>query len=102
MSDVACRAPRTEVPMVEPEVLRHMRTLVERGWGSKRIAHELGIARNTVRRYLRGGSAAEAQVRPKARRLDDETRANAARLLETTAEGNAVVVRDLLGVKASV
>jgi transposase len=88
--------------MVEPEVLRHMRALAERGWGSKSIAHELGIARNTVRRYLRGGSAAEAQVRPKARRLDDEARANAARLLETTAEGNAVVVRDLLGVKASV
>ncbi len=39
-----------EVPMVEAEVVRQMRALAERGWGAKRIAGELGIARNTVRR----------------------------------------------------
>ena len=49
--------------MIEPDVIRQIRELTARGWGSKRIAAELGVARNTVRRYLRGGAAAEAQVR---------------------------------------
>jgi hypothetical protein len=43
-----------EVPMIEPAVVRQLRVLAEQGWGSKRIAAELGIARNTVRSYLRG------------------------------------------------
>jgi predicted transcriptional regulator len=50
--------------MIEPEVVRQVRELTERGWGAKRIAQELGIARNTVRRYVRGGPEAERQVRP--------------------------------------
>jgi hypothetical protein len=63
-------APRTaEVPMVEQEVVRRIRMLAEADWGHKRIAREVGVARNTVRRYLRAGSAADKQVRPKARRL---------------------------------
>jgi hypothetical protein len=37
------------------------------GWGSRRIAGELGIARKTVQRYVRGGIAAETQTRPAAR-----------------------------------
>src|SRR2546428_4260909 len=95
----------TEVSMVEPELVRQVRALGEQGWGSKRIARELGIARNTVRRYLRGREEAERQCRPRSWKLDGETRAEAARLFETTAEGNAVVVADLLqerGVQASV
>lgn len=58
--------PRTaeEVEMVEPETVRQMRGLKELGWGAKRIAQELGVARNTVRRYLRGGADAEVQRRP--------------------------------------
>jgi transposase len=94
-----------EVSMVEPEVVRQVRVLSARGWGSKRIAQELGVARNTVRRYLRGGSELEVQQRPRARRLDPKSRASAAELFETVAEGNAVVVADLLaesGVRASV
>jgi DNA invertase Pin-like site-specific DNA recombinase len=50
--------------MVEPEVVRQMRELLALGWGAKRISRELGIARNTVRRYRREGEAAEAQIRP--------------------------------------
>lgn len=46
-------APLPEVPMIEPEVVRQVRILAERGWGAKRIARVLGVARNTVRRYLR-------------------------------------------------
>lgn len=94
-----------EVSMVEPEVVRQVRVLSARGWGSKRIGGELGLARNTVRRYLRGGNGAEVQQRPRARRLDAKARASAAELFETVAEGNAVVVADLLaetGVRASV
>ena len=44
-----------EVPMVEQAVVQRMRVLREVGWGAKRIARELGLARNTVRRYLREG-----------------------------------------------
>ncbi|UJR87352.1 Hypothetical protein I5071_1440 (plasmid) [Sandaracinus amylolyticus] len=81
-----------EVEMVEPEVVRQMRALSELGWGAKRIAQELGVARNTVRRYLRGGAAAEVQQRPGARVLDPDARAEARQLFATTAAGNAVVV----------
>ena len=37
-----------------PDVARIME-LKRQGWGSKRIAQELGVARGTVRRYLRLG-----------------------------------------------
>jgi transposase len=95
--------PRAEVSeMIEPEVVRQVRELTERGWGAKRIAQELGIARNTVRRYVRGGPEAERQVRPGRRALDQE---RAKELFKDVAEGNAVVVHEELrkeGVSASV
>ena len=97
--------PSGEVPMVEAEAVRQMRDLAERGWGAKRIAQELGLARNTVRRYLRGGAAAEVHERPAARRLDAVARSEAVSIFETAAEGNAVVVAQLLaerGIDASV
>jgi len=84
------------VPMVDPEIVVQIRVLHELGWGSKRIARELGIARNSVRRYLREGSGAETQTRPGAWTLDDEQRAMARALLDGAAEGNAVVVKRLL------
>jgi transposase len=90
--------------MVAAEVVRQMGQLAELGWGAKRIARELGVARNTVRRYLRGASA-EVQEHLAARRLDEATRAEALRLFDAEAEGNAVVVARLLrdrGVAASV
>jgi transposase len=102
-TDVAPR--EAEVLMVEQEVVRQMRSLAEAGWGAKRIARELGVARNTVRRYLRGGEAAEEQVRPMARRLDEDAAAKAVALFEGAAAGNAVVVQQMLadgGVEASV
>lgn len=99
-------APReAEVPMVEQEVVRQMRVLEDAGWGAKRIARELGIARNTVRRYLRRGAAAGVQVRPAARCLDEGAAQKAVALFEGEAEGNAVVVQQMLaecGVVASV
>lgn len=100
-------APRSteEVPMVEQEVVRQMRVLAEAGWGVKRIAREVGVARNTVRRYLRAGPEAEKQQRPKARQLTAAKQQRAVELWDTAAEGNAVVVKALLaqeGVEASV
>ena len=85
-----------EVPMIEPEIVRQMRDLSLQGWGSRRISRQLGVARNTVRRYLRGDEMAESGRRPGARRLDEVGVAEAIRLFEGVAEGNAVVVRDLL------
>ncbi len=41
--------------MLEPEAVTTIVRLGELGWGSKRIAKELGVARNTVRRYLTAG-----------------------------------------------
>lgn len=41
--------------MEEPEDVAVMLRLHQKGWGSKRIARELGVSRNTVRRYLRAG-----------------------------------------------
>jgi transposase len=58
-----------------------------------------------VRRYLRGGAAAEVQRHPSQQRLDEDLRAAAVALFEGEAEGNAVVVAQLLaerGVEASV
>jgi transposase len=97
-SEVATVAPQTvEVPMVEAEAVRQMRDLASKGWGAKRIARELGVARNTVRRYLRGGSGAEVQCHPTQRRLDVAGRAEAVALFDGVAEGNAVVVAEMLG-----
>ena len=94
-----------EVPMVEPEAVARIRGLRAAGWGAKRIAREMKMRRNTVRRYLKGGEGAEVQVRPGARRLDDGERRHAEELFAGEAAGNAVVVRELLmarGVAASV
>lgn len=99
-------APReAEVSMVEQEIVQQMRVLRAKRWGTKRIARVLGIARNTVRRYLRHGEAAEVQARPEARRLDAEGIDRAVALWDGPAEGNAVVVQQMLaieGIKASV
>ena len=92
--DVAPR--QDEVPMIEGDVVKAMSVLRAQGRGFKHIARVLGIARNTVRHYLRDGAVPETQVRPAARVLDDEAQARAVALFESTAEGNAVVVQQLL------
>jgi transposase len=78
--------------MVDPEIIRQIRTLAALNWGSKRISKELGIARNTVKRYLRSDEPCPVQVRPNARRLNEEKRERARQLYKTIAAGNAVVV----------
>jgi transposase len=85
-----------EVTMLAPEIVRQIRDLAGLEWGAKRIAAETGVARGTVRRYLRGGPAAEVQCRPGAWTLDEAARALAVELLDGPAQGNGVVVRRLL------
>jgi transposase len=87
---------RLWVPMVDPEIVKTLRALHALGWGSKRIARELGIARRTVKRYLRGGESAETQTRPGAWTLDAEQQALARSMLDGAAAGNSVVVKRLL------
>jgi transposase len=92
-------APGTaEVQVIEHDLVRRIELLVEAGFGSKRIARELGIARNTVRRYARGKEAARVQTRPRARGLTPEQVERAIALFDGEAESNAVVVHALLGV----
>lgn len=85
-----------EVPMVDPEIVRQLRALRALGWGKKRIARELGLSRNSVRRYIREGEAADKQTRPEAWTLDAAERETACKLLDGPAAGNAVVVQRLL------
>lgn len=81
--------------MQEPEDVGIMLRLHAKGWGSKRIARELGVSRNTVRRYLRaGGYVPYGGVSGRAKMLDgleewlrDEFRQH---------RGNADVVRQEL------
>ncbi len=86
----------TPVVMVEPEIVRQIHALTALRWGAKRIAQALGIAKGTVKRYRVGGADAEVQRRPTRRGLDEAQRAKARELFDTTAEGNAVVVTQLL------
>jgi transposase len=76
--------------------VKQIRALAALGWGKKRLARELGVARNSVRRYLREGAAAETQTRPGAWTLDAKERALACSMLDGAAAGNGVVVKRLL------
>lgn len=50
--------------MLEPEAVTMIVRLGQSGWGAKRIAKTLGIARNTVRRYLAAGGPLPYPRRP--------------------------------------
>jgi transposase len=89
-------SPAEEVPVIEGELVTAIRTLAGRGVGKRAIAREVGVAVNTVRRYLRDPIPAGQQIRPAARRLTDGRREEARTLYEGPAAGNAVVVRRLL------
>ncbi len=81
--------------MLKPAVVDRIRELSGQGLGSKRIARELGVSRNSVRRYL-AGAAVGFQERPAARRLDAGTLHEVQDLFGTIAEGNTVVIQQEL------
>jgi transposase len=89
-------SPPAEVPVIDGDIVTAIRDLASRGVGSKAIAKQLGVARNTVRRYRRETVTAGVQGRPAARKLSDADRETARELYVGMAAGNAVVVRRLL------
>ena len=86
--------PTQEVPVVEGEVVLAIRA--DCGVGSKAIARAVGVARITVRRYLRQSIETEGQLRRAGRRLTEDRRFEARALYAGPAGGNAVVVQRLL------
>src|SRR5437762_525665 len=92
---VHLRTPQEDTRMLPPEVVDRIHELAGQGLGSKRIARQLGVSRNSVRRYLAGATVG-FQQRPAARRLDGDTLRDAQDLFATVAEGNAVVIQQEL------
>jgi transposase len=81
--------------MLKPDVVDRIREWAGQGVPVKQIARRLGIARNSVRRYL-AGARVGFQDRPAARRLDEDTQREVERLFGSVAEGNTVVVQQEL------
>ena len=81
--------------MLKSDVVDRIREWAGQGVGVKQIARRLGIARNSVRRYL-AGARVGFQDRPAARRLDQATQREVERLFDGVAEGNTVVVQQEL------
>jgi transposase len=94
-TEVTLRQPQEDQGMLEPEVVDLIHELAGQGLGSKRIAQQVGVSRNCVRRYLAGAKVGY-QERPAARCLDDATRQTVLDLYGTVAEGNTVVIQQEL------
>lgn len=92
---VHLRESQEDTRMLTPAVVDRIRELAGQGLGSKRIARQLRISRNTVRRYLAGATAG-FQERPATRCLDGATLNEVHRLYRTVAEGNTVVIQQEL------
>jgi transposase len=95
VTGVHLRTTQEDTRMLEPEVVDRIHELSGQGLGSKRIARQLGISRNSVRRYLAGATVG-FQQRPAARCLDNDTLREVLDLYGTVAEGNAVVIQQEL------
>lgn len=95
VASVHLRITQEDTRMLEPEIVDRIHELSRQGLGSKRIARQLGISRNSVRRYLAGAKVG-FQERPAARRLDGDTLHEVQNLFGNVAEGNAVVIQQEL------
>ena len=95
VTSVHLRTTQENARMLEPVVVDRIRELFGQGLGSKRIARQLGVSRNCVRRYLAGATVG-FQERPAARRLDGATLREVHDLFGTVAEGNTVVIQQEL------
>src|SRR2546423_1444167 len=60
---------RREVPMIRSRTVHTIRELSSQGHSIHSIAREVGLSRNTVRKYLRGTPLAAARL-PKGSKLD--------------------------------
>ena len=76
--------------MQSPEDVAAMLRLKACGWGTKRIADELGVSRNTVKRYLRQGGWAPYASPQRSKSLEGLEEWLKARFLQHA--GNAAVV----------
>jgi transposase len=56
--------------MLAPDEVAHMARLHQLGWGTRRIAGELGCSRNTVKRYLAAGGWVASRPARRRQRLD--------------------------------
>jgi transposase len=77
------REPAERVSLTRAQAIRQMRRgkryeryqavveLHQQGFGGRAIARQMGLSRNTVRRYLEAGTFPEQRVRPKRRSLLD-------------------------------
>jgi transposase len=95
VTSVHLRCTQEDTRMVKPEIVDRIRDLSGQGLGSKRIAREVRVSRNSVRRYLAGATAG-FQERPAARLLDAATLREVHDLFGTIAEGNTVVIQQEL------
>src|SRR5271166_2402834 len=95
VTNVHLRSTQEDTRMLEPDVVDRIHQLSGQGLGSKRIARQLGISRNSVRRYLAGATVG-FQERLAARRLDGPTLSEVHQLFGTVAEGNTVVIQQEL------
>jgi transposase len=100
LTSVHLHSVQEDSKMLEPDVVDRIRELSGQGLGSKRIARELGVSRNSVRRYL-AGAPVGFHERPAARRLNPETLREAQDLFGTVAEGNTVVIQQELARRGS-
>jgi transposase len=80
--------------MQTPEDVQAMLKLASLGWGTKRIAAEMGCSRNTVRRYLRQDGWQPYRAPPRPGRLNEHAHWLAERFRQH--RGNCDVVRQEL------
>ena len=88
------------IEMRTPEEVSAMLALKARGWGSKRIAAELGCSRNTVRRWLAAGGWRAPSSAMRAKALDGLEDWVAERFRQHA--GNADVVRQELAAEKGI
>lgn len=88
------------IEMQTPEEVSAMLALKARGWGSKRIATELGCSRNTVRRWLAAGGWCAPSPVVRAKTLDGFEDWVAERFRRHA--GNADVVRQELAAEKGI
>ena len=86
--------------MLEPDEVSAMLRLKELGWGTRRIARELGVSRNTVKNYIEAGGWMPYQQPARKKRLDGEE----AWLKERFSRhrGNADVIRQELAAEKEI